>query len=110
MAHEGERRIRSASPTKGRSPARSPAGSRAGGPSPPCSQSAPVQLRPGSSSPRTIFPYPSLQGSPPKSPRRLSLSGLFRSSSISTPGSIKIFSRTRRGEFEPRGVTDASRP
>uniref|UniRef100_A0A8C2Z8B9 Protein kinase AMP-activated non-catalytic subunit gamma 2 n=1 Tax=Cyclopterus lumpus TaxID=8103 RepID=A0A8C2Z8B9_CYCLU len=80
------------SPTKGGSPARSPAG----GPLPPCSQSAPVQLRAGSGSPRTIFPYPSVQGSPPKSPRRLSFSGIFRSSSSSTPASIKIFSRTRR--------------
>ncbi|XP_068457788.1 5'-AMP-activated protein kinase subunit gamma-1-like isoform X3 [Clinocottus analis] len=88
----GERCIRSASPTKGGSPAMSPTSA----PLAPCSQSAPVQLRAGSSSPRTIFPYPSLQGSSPKSPRRLSFSGIFRSSSSSTPASIKIFSRTRR--------------
>uniref|UniRef100_A0AAQ4P185 Protein kinase, AMP-activated, gamma 2 non-catalytic subunit b n=1 Tax=Gasterosteus aculeatus aculeatus TaxID=481459 RepID=A0AAQ4P185_GASAC len=52
--------------------------------------------RAGSSAPKTIFPYPSHQDSPPKSPRRLSFSGIFRSSSCSTPASIKIFSRTRR--------------
>ncbi|KAL7385903.1 hypothetical protein ABVT39_001702 [Epinephelus coioides] len=87
----GERRIRSASPIKGGS-ARSPPSA----PLPLCPQSAPVQVRTSSGSPRTIFPYPSYQDSPPKSPRRLSFSGIFRSSSSSTPASIKIFSRTRR--------------
>lgn len=90
-AQTGERRIRSASPTKGvlmRSPASAPL--------PPHPQSAPVALRTISGSPKSIFPYPSYQDSPPKSPRRLSLSGIFRSSSSSTPASIKIFSRTRR--------------
>ncbi|XP_029308603.1 5'-AMP-activated protein kinase subunit gamma-1 isoform X2 [Cottoperca gobio] len=86
-----ECRIRSASPTKGVS-VRSPASAAL----PPCSHSAPVQLRTSSGSPRTIFPYPSHQDSPPKSPHRLSFSGIFRSSSSSTPASIKIFSRTRR--------------
>lgn len=89
---QGERRIRSASPTKGVS-ARSPALL------PPCPQSAPVQAKTSSASPKTIFPYPSHQNSPPKSPRRLSFSGIFRSSSTSSPTSIKIFSRTRRGEL-----------
>uniref|UniRef100_A0A8C4GN34 Protein kinase, AMP-activated, gamma 2 non-catalytic subunit b n=1 Tax=Dicentrarchus labrax TaxID=13489 RepID=A0A8C4GN34_DICLA len=87
----GERRIRSASPTKGVS-ARSPASALL----PPCPQSAPVQAKTSSGSPKTIFPYPSHQDSPPKSPRRLSFSGIFRSSPSSTPASIKIFSRTRR--------------
>ncbi|XP_070700606.1 5'-AMP-activated protein kinase subunit gamma-1-like isoform X1 [Pempheris klunzingeri] len=87
----GERRIRSASPTKGVS-ARSPASA----PLPPCPQSAPVQSKPSSGSPKTIFPYPSYHNSPPKSPRRLSFSGIFRSSSNSTPASMKIFSRTRK--------------
>ncbi|XP_075953549.1 5'-AMP-activated protein kinase subunit gamma-1-like [Anarhichas minor] len=91
-AQTGERRIRSASPTKGVS-ARSPS---AGAPLTPCSQSAPVQVRAGSGSPKTIFPYPSYQDSPPKSPRRLSFSGIFRSLPSPTPVSMKIFSRTRR--------------
>ncbi|KAG7525953.1 hypothetical protein JOB18_034283 [Solea senegalensis] len=85
--------IRTASPTIGGS-ARSPAGAIL----PACPQSAPVQPK-SSSSPRNIFPFASHQNSPPKSPkspRRLSFSGIFRSSSISTPASIKIFSRTRR--------------
>uniref|UniRef100_A0A8C4EJ85 Protein kinase, AMP-activated, gamma 2 non-catalytic subunit b n=1 Tax=Dicentrarchus labrax TaxID=13489 RepID=A0A8C4EJ85_DICLA len=90
-AQTGERRIRSASPTKGVS-ARSPASALL----PPCPQSAPVQAKTSSGSPKTIFPYPSHQDSPPKSPRRLSFSGIFRSSPSSTPASIKIFSRTRR--------------
>ena len=89
---QAERRIRSASPIRGVS-ARSPPSA----PLPTCPQSAPIQVK---SSPRTIFPYPSYQDSPPKSPRRLSFSGIFRSSSSSSPGSIKIFSRTRRGESE----------
>uniref|UniRef100_A0A3Q1JJL9 Protein kinase, AMP-activated, gamma 2 non-catalytic subunit b n=1 Tax=Anabas testudineus TaxID=64144 RepID=A0A3Q1JJL9_ANATE len=64
---------------------------------PPCPQSAPVQLKTSSGSPKTLFPYPSHQDSPPKSPRRLSFSGIFRSaSSGSSPASLKIFSRTRR--------------
>ncbi|XP_056247210.1 5'-AMP-activated protein kinase subunit gamma-1-like isoform X1 [Seriola aureovittata] len=90
-AQTGERLVHSASPTTGLS-ARSPAGA----PLPPCPQSAPVQSKTSSGSPKTIFPYPSHQNSPPKSPRRLSFSGIFRSSSSSTPASIKIFSRTRR--------------
>lgn len=89
---QGERRIRSASPTKGVS-VRSPV------PLPPCPQSAPVQGKSSSVSPKTIFPYPTHQESPPKSPRRLSFSGIFRSSSTSSPTGIKIFSRTRRGEL-----------
>ncbi|XP_041804305.1 5'-AMP-activated protein kinase subunit gamma-1-like isoform X2 [Chelmon rostratus] len=88
-AQTGDRCIRSASPTKG---ARSPASASL----PPCPQSAPVQLKTSSGSPKTIFPYPSHQNSPPKSPHRLSFSGIFRSSSNSSPASIKIFSRTRR--------------
>uniref|UniRef100_A0AAQ4PBA7 Protein kinase, AMP-activated, gamma 2 non-catalytic subunit b n=1 Tax=Gasterosteus aculeatus aculeatus TaxID=481459 RepID=A0AAQ4PBA7_GASAC len=88
---QGEPRVRSASPT-GVASARRPAGA----PLVPGSRSAPVQLKAGSSAPKTIFPYPSHQDSPPKSPRRLSFSGIFRSSSCSTPASIKIFSRTRR--------------
>uniref|UniRef100_A0A3Q3FWT0 Protein kinase, AMP-activated, gamma 2 non-catalytic subunit b n=1 Tax=Labrus bergylta TaxID=56723 RepID=A0A3Q3FWT0_9LABR len=86
---QGERCTRSASPTKSVS-ARSPVLL------PPHPQSAPVQMKTSSGSPKTIFPYPSHQSSPPKSPRRLSFSGIFRSSSSSSPGSIKLFSRTKR--------------
>ncbi|MED6236559.1 hypothetical protein ATANTOWER_011051 [Ataeniobius toweri] len=87
----GERLIRSASPTKGDT-AKNPA-SR---PSTP--HSAPVPSKAISASPKTIFPYPSHQNASPKSPRRLSFSGIFRSNSTST--SMKIFSRTRReGQF-----------
>uniref|UniRef100_A0A669E8M3 Protein kinase AMP-activated non-catalytic subunit gamma 2 n=1 Tax=Oreochromis niloticus TaxID=8128 RepID=A0A669E8M3_ORENI len=57
-------------------------------------RSAPVQSKPNSGSPKSIFPYPSHQNSP-KSPRRLSFSGIFRSSG-SPSSSIKLFSRTRR--------------
>lgn len=56
------------------------------------------QTSPGSS--RTIFPYPSTHQdrSPPKSPCRLNFSGIFRSSSNSSSNSsIKLFSRTRKG-------------
>ncbi|KAM9845024.1 5'-AMP-activated protein kinase subunit gamma-1 isoform 2-T2 [Aulostomus maculatus] len=90
-AQLGERRIRSASPTKGGS-VKSPGSA----PLLPCPRSAPVQARSSSSSPKSIFPYPPHQNSPPKSPRRLSFSGIFRSSSNSNPTSIKLFSRTRR--------------
>lgn len=96
---QGGRRIRSASPIKGVSSSRSPALPR-------CPLSAPIQASKSSSaSPKTIFPYPSYQNSPPKSPRRLSFSGIFRSSSSSSPTSIKIFSRTRRGELSSRRCT-----
>ncbi|XP_034090476.1 5'-AMP-activated protein kinase subunit gamma-1-like isoform X1 [Gymnodraco acuticeps] len=88
-AKMAERQIHSASPTKGES-VRSPATLSLH------SQSAPVSVRTSSGSPKTIFPYPSYQDSPPKSPRRLSFSGIFRSSSSSMPPIIKIFSRTRK--------------
>uniref|UniRef100_A0A665U6V5 5'-AMP-activated protein kinase subunit gamma-1-like n=1 Tax=Echeneis naucrates TaxID=173247 RepID=A0A665U6V5_ECHNA len=83
--------VHSASPTFAQS-AKSPASTLL----PTCPQSAPVQMKTSSGSPKTIFPYPSNQNSPPRSPRHLSFSGIFRSSSNSTSASIKIFSRTRR--------------
>nr|XP_057923211.1 5'-AMP-activated protein kinase subunit gamma-1-like isoform X1 [Doryrhamphus excisus] len=83
----GERYIRSASPARGEPAVRNV---------PPCPQSAPVQSKSSLGSPRNIFPYPCYQDSPPKSPRRLSFSGIFRSSSSTSPASIKIFSRARR--------------
>ncbi|XP_029971037.1 5'-AMP-activated protein kinase subunit gamma-1-like isoform X2 [Salarias fasciatus] len=100
----GERLVRPASPGKAAT-TRSPAGA------PPHPQSAPVQIKPSSGSPRSIFPYPSLQSASPKSPRRLSLGGIFRSSSGSSPGSIKLFSRSRRASglsTQPSTPTQAS--
>ncbi|KAF6731021.1 5'-AMP-activated protein kinase subunit gamma-2 [Oryzias melastigma] len=82
----GERLIRSASPTKGGF-AKSPVSV------PTTPLSAPAQSRPISTSPKTIFPYPSNQNSSPKSPRRLSFSGIFRSNSTAAS---KIFSRHRK--------------
>ncbi|XP_063062984.1 5'-AMP-activated protein kinase subunit gamma-1-like isoform X2 [Engraulis encrasicolus] len=81
--------------------------------------SAPVRSRHSPGSPKTIFPYPQSQqqqhqqaqsqhqDSPPKSPRRLSFTGIFRPSSSSSrdsasgststsPVSIKLFSRARK--------------
>ncbi|KAM9436883.1 5'-AMP-activated protein kinase subunit gamma-2a isoform 1-T1 [Clarias gariepinus] len=99
--HKGKMSCHSASPTNGffsRSPFSRPS-------SP---MSAPARSKASPGSPRTIFPYPLHQDSPPKSPRRLSFSGIFRSSSkesssasLSTsssasPVSIKLFSRARK--------------
>ncbi|XP_035994105.1 5'-AMP-activated protein kinase subunit gamma-1 isoform X1 [Fundulus heteroclitus] len=83
----GERLIRSASPSKGFS-AKNPASV------PSAPHSAPAPSKPISVSPKSIFPYPSQQSASPKSPHRLSFSGIFRSNS--TSASMKIFSRTRR--------------
>ncbi|XP_035381815.1 5'-AMP-activated protein kinase subunit gamma-2a isoform X3 [Electrophorus electricus] len=66
--------------------------------------SAPARCRNSPGSPKTIFPYPPQQESPPKSARRLSFTGIFRSSSkdssststSTSPASIKLFSCTRR--------------
>lgn len=69
----------------------------------PCTPvSAPICPRTSPGSPKTLFPRPlsSHQDSPPKSPRRLSFSGIFRSSSSSAPASIKLFSRSRKGETQ----------
>ncbi|KAL2097736.1 hypothetical protein ACEWY4_006943 [Coilia grayii] len=66
------------------------------------SMSAPPQTHTTSGSPKTIFPYPPTttahpQESPPKSPRRLSFTGIFRSSSSSSaPAGLKLFSRSRK--------------
>ncbi|XP_041966299.1 5'-AMP-activated protein kinase subunit gamma-1-like isoform X2 [Alosa sapidissima] len=64
--------------------------------------SAPPRTHTSPGSPKTIFPYPPSapghQDSPPKSPRRLSFSGIFRSSfSSSAPASLRFFSRSRKG-------------
>ncbi|XP_014036945.2 5'-AMP-activated protein kinase subunit gamma-2 isoform X1 [Salmo salar] len=84
----------SASPTKGfftRGPFSRPSSPK----------SAPARTKNSPGSPKTIFPYPSShQDSPPKSPRRLSFSGIFRSSTrdsnSTSPVSIKLFSRARK--------------
>ncbi|XP_044533382.1 5'-AMP-activated protein kinase subunit gamma-2 isoform X2 [Gracilinanus agilis] len=66
--------------------------------------SAPVRARNSPGSPKTVFPFP-YQESPPRSPRRMSFSGIFRSSSkesspnsnpSTSPGGIKFFSRSRK--------------
>ncbi|XP_077471205.1 5'-AMP-activated protein kinase subunit gamma-1-like isoform X1 [Stigmatopora argus] len=84
----GENRIRSASPSRGDSGSNLPTS--------PCPQLAPLQSKSSWGSPKSIFPSSCSQNSPSKSPRRLSFSGIFRSSSGSNGASIKIFSRTRR--------------
>ncbi|XP_053115999.1 5'-AMP-activated protein kinase subunit gamma-2 isoform X5 [Hemicordylus capensis] len=73
--------------------------------------SAPVKSKHSPGSPKTVFPFP-YQESPPRSPRRMSFSGIFRSSSkdssssgsnpSTSPGGIKFFSRSRKtvGESE----------
>uniref|UniRef100_A0A8C3P9F4 Uncharacterized protein n=1 Tax=Chrysemys picta bellii TaxID=8478 RepID=A0A8C3P9F4_CHRPI len=62
--------------------------------------SAPVRSKHSPGSPKTVFPFP-YQESPPRSPRRMSFSGIFRSSSkesspssnpSTSPGGIKFFS------------------
>ncbi|XP_063159432.1 5'-AMP-activated protein kinase subunit gamma-2 isoform X2 [Candoia aspera] len=67
--------------------------------------SAPIKSKHSPGSPKTVFPFP-YQESPPRSPRRMSFSGIFRSSSkdssssgsnaSTSPGGIKFFSRSRK--------------
>uniref|UniRef100_A0A8C8RHL6 Protein kinase AMP-activated non-catalytic subunit gamma 2 n=1 Tax=Pelusios castaneus TaxID=367368 RepID=A0A8C8RHL6_9SAUR len=66
--------------------------------------SAPVKSKHSPGSPKTVFPFP-YHDSPPRSPRRMSFSGIFRSSSkesspssnpSTSPGGIKFFSRSRK--------------
>ncbi|XP_073190721.1 5'-AMP-activated protein kinase subunit gamma-2 isoform X4 [Lepidochelys kempii] len=66
--------------------------------------SAPVRSKHSPGSPKTVFPFP-YQESPPRSPRRMSFSGIFRSSSkesspssnpSTSPGGMKFFSRSRK--------------
>ncbi|XP_057586679.1 5'-AMP-activated protein kinase subunit gamma-2 isoform X6 [Hippopotamus amphibius kiboko] len=74
--------------------------------------SAPVRPKTSPSSPKTVFPF-SYQESPPRSPRRMSFSGIFRSSSkdsspnsnpSTSPGGIRFFSRSRKTEDSESGV------
>lgn len=66
--------------------------------------SAPVRPKTSPGSPKTVFPF-SYQESPPRSPRRMSFSGIFRSSpkessptstASASPGGIRFFSRSRK--------------
>nr|XP_056713871.1 5'-AMP-activated protein kinase subunit gamma-2 isoform X3 [Euleptes europaea] len=67
--------------------------------------SAPVKSKHSPGSPKTVFPFP-YQESPPRTPRRMSFSGIFRSSSkdssspssssSTSPGGIKFFTRSRK--------------
>ncbi|XP_067108796.1 5'-AMP-activated protein kinase subunit gamma-1-like isoform X1 [Osmerus mordax] len=87
---------RSASPNKGLYLRDSTGANQASRPMPDA-----VHPRTSPGSPKTIFPYrshqdPSHQDSSPKSPHRLSFSGIFRSSSSSAPASIKLFSRNKK--------------
>lgn len=68
--------------------------------------SAPVRPKASPGSPKTVFPF-SYQESPPRSPRRMSFSGIFRSSSkesspnsnpSTSPGGIRFFSRSRKSK------------
>lgn len=98
----------SSSPTKGFF-------SRGPGTQPSSPMSAPVRPRTSPNTPKSVFPYPSsYQESPPKSPRRLSFSGIFRSSSSSAPASSKLFSRARKASggvsSPPSTPTQSSSP
>ncbi|KAE8595660.1 hypothetical protein XENTR_v10015832 [Xenopus tropicalis] len=75
--------------------------------------SAPVKTKYSPGSPKTVFPFP-YQESPPRSPRRMSFSGIFRSSSkdssspnsnpSTSPGGIRFFTRSRKGKSHSQGV------
>ncbi|XP_028341015.1 5'-AMP-activated protein kinase subunit gamma-2-like isoform X2 [Physeter macrocephalus] len=78
--------------------------SRGPQPRPSSPVSAPVRPKTSPGSPRTVFPF-SYQESSPRSPRRMSFSGIFRSSSkesspnsnpSTSPGGIRFFSRSRK--------------
>ncbi|XP_008845472.1 5'-AMP-activated protein kinase subunit gamma-2 isoform X1 [Nannospalax galili] len=78
--------------------------SRGAQPRPSSPVSAPMRPKTSPGSPKTVFPF-SYQESPPRSPRRMSFSGIFRSSSkesspnsnpSTSPGGIRFFSRSRK--------------
>lgn len=80
--------------------------SRGPQPRPSSPVSAPVRPKTSPGSPKTVFPF-SYQESPPRSPRRMSFSGIFRSSSkesspnsnpSTSPGGIRFFSRSRKSK------------
>uniref|UniRef100_A0A673INB1 5'-AMP-activated protein kinase subunit gamma-1-like n=1 Tax=Sinocyclocheilus rhinocerous TaxID=307959 RepID=A0A673INB1_9TELE len=69
--------------------------------------SAPARFRNSPGSPKPVFPYSSNHDSSPKCSRRRSFTGIFRSSSkdstnpSTSPVSIKLFSRARKGKRHP---------
>lgn len=98
LLSQGEVCSHSVSPTKGLFVRGGPAG--VSQPSSPMAAPAHSQSRISPGSSRTISPYLSTHQvpSPPKSPLCLSFSGIFRSSpNSSSNSSIKLFSRTRKG-------------
>ncbi|XP_055722720.1 5'-AMP-activated protein kinase subunit gamma-1-like isoform X1 [Salvelinus fontinalis] len=107
----GEVCSHSVSPTKGLFVRGGPAGVNQ--PSSPMAAPAHFQSRISPGSSRTISPYPSTHQvpSPPKSPRCLSFSGIFRSSpNSSSNSSIKLFSRTRKVSGLSSSPTPPSTP
>ncbi|XDV47706.1 hypothetical protein PO909_017275 [Leuciscus waleckii] len=66
--------------------------------------SAPARSKNSPGSPKSIFPYSPNNDSSPKCSRRRSFTGMFRSSSkestnpSTSPVSIKLFSRARKGK------------
>ncbi|XP_041817843.1 5'-AMP-activated protein kinase subunit gamma-2-like [Chelmon rostratus] len=113
---KGEPLCHSASPTRSffhRAPFSRPSSPR----------SAPARTSSSKMSPtssKTIFPYhsgPPEQDSPPKSPRRLSFSGIFRSASrdsnqqpSSSPVSIKLFTRNKRDKARAHSLSSPPPP
>ncbi|CAJ0935331.1 unnamed protein product [Ranitomeya imitator] len=81
--------------------------------------SAPVKSKYSPGSPKTVFPFPH-QESPPRSPRRMSFSGIFRSSSkdstssnsnqSTSPGGIKFFTRSRKAFTSNSSVDEPDVP
>ncbi|XP_050923449.1 5'-AMP-activated protein kinase subunit gamma-2 isoform X4 [Lates calcarifer] len=115
-SRKGEPACHSASPTRSffhRAPFSRPSSPR----SAPARTSTP---RVSPSSPKTIFPYqtgPPQQDSPPKSPRRLSFSGIFRSASrdsnhqpSSSPVTIKLFTRNKRDKARAHSLSSPPPP
>lgn len=85
--------------------------------------SAPARSKQSPGSPRSVFPFP--QDSPPRPSRRMSFTGMFRSSSKDSPSrdssasssstspvSIRFFSRTRKasGHSTPPTPVQATKP
>uniref|UniRef100_A0A673IGF4 5'-AMP-activated protein kinase subunit gamma-2 n=1 Tax=Sinocyclocheilus rhinocerous TaxID=307959 RepID=A0A673IGF4_9TELE len=74
--------------------------------------SAPARFRNSPGSPKPIFPYSSNHDSSPKCSRRRSFTGIFRSSSkdstnpSTSPVSIKLFSRARKGKKHVHGLSE----
>ncbi|CAL8294660.1 unnamed protein product [Lota lota] len=124
---DGEACIHSASPTRGFRQRTPSLGARPSSP-----WSAPARTsehnKPSAGPPKTIFPYPPSQGQqnpPSKSPRRLSFSGIFKSSrdsnqqpqhhstssaTSSSPVSIKLFCRNRRDKAGGKAFSLSSPP